>query len=62
MFMTSCFIGMISCLKRCNEIGIMSPLFYIEDYDDQLFFSSLFKEPYPAHIMNALFTNDPKFH
>ena len=42
MFMTSCFIGMISCLKRCNEIGIMSPLFYIEDYDDELFFSSMF--------------------
>ena len=36
MVMTSCFIGMIICLKRCNEIGIMSPLFYIEDDEGQL--------------------------
>ena len=42
MFMTSCFIGMISCLKSCNEVGIMSSLFYIEDADGQSFFSSMF--------------------
>ena len=38
MFMTSCFIGMISHLKRCNEIENMSSLFYIEDDDGKLFF------------------------
>ena len=40
--MASCRIGMVGCFKRCYEAGLMIPMMYVENYNGQLFISSVF--------------------